>query len=134
MSKFSIKLQDKVRCKITHQLSGTEILTDLAPEYGGKGRSFSSTDLIAVALGSCILSTIDKVMERAGYDPKQIEVITTKTYTENKTMIKRISLEIFHPEKLGGVVLKKLERAIATCPVKRTLNEQVEIDIVYSSS
>ena len=85
MSKFSIKLQDKVRCKITHQLSGTEILTDLAPEYGGEGRSFSSTDLIAVALGSCILSTIDKVMERAGYDPKQIEVITTKTYTENKT-------------------------------------------------
>jgi len=134
MSKFSIKLQDKVRCKITHQLSGSEILTDLAPEYGGEGRSFSSTDLIAVALGSCILSTIDKVMERAGYDPKQIEVITTKTYTENKTMIKRISLEIFHPEKLGGVVLKKLERAIATCPVKRTLNEQVEIDIVYSSS
>lgn len=42
-------------------------------------------------------------------------------------MIKAIRLQIFYPEQLGDELLKKLERAASTCPVNRSLNEQVEI-------
>jgi len=117
LSTFSITLLDEVRCKITHKQSGVEIQTDSAPEYGGKGRSFSSTDLVAVALGSCVLTTIDKIIEREGYDPEKIVVHVTKTYTKNLEMIKDILLEIFYPEKFGKILLKKLERALSFCTV-----------------
>ena len=127
LSKFSIQLHDKGRCRIRHELAGAEIITDLPPEYGGNGRSFSSTDLVSAALGSCTLSTIVSILEREGYDPKKIKISVKKTLSENPKMIKAISLEIFNPEKFGGVLLTKLERAMATCPVKRSLNEQVEI-------
>ena len=131
MSKFSIQLHDKGRCQIRHELAGTEIITDLPPEYGGGGRSFSSTDLGSAALGSCILTTIDGIFEREGYDPKKIRISITKVLSENPKMIKAISLEICYPENLCGVLLKKLERATATCPVKRSLNEQIEIKIRF---
>ncbi len=132
MSTFLVKLIDEVRCQITHQESGNELQTDLAPEYGGKGRSFSSTDLVAVALGSCVLTTIDKIIEREGFDPKNIEVNVAKAYTKNKDMIKEIRLDISYPEKFSDLLLKKLERALSYCPVKRSLNESVEIITTFN--
>jgi putative redox protein len=131
LSKFSIQLHDKGRCQIRHELAGAEIITDLPPEYGGNGRSFSSTDLVSVALGSCILTSIDSILEREGYYSEKIKISVIKTLSENPKMINAISLEIFYPEKLGGVLIEKLERAIATCPVKRSLNEQVEIKTLF---
>jgi uncharacterized OsmC-like protein len=78
LSKFSVQLHDKGRCQIRHELAGAEIITDLPPEYGGGGRSFSSTDLVSAALGSCILTTRDGIFEREGYDPKKIRISITK--------------------------------------------------------
>lgn len=132
MSTFSVKLIDEVRCQITHRESGSELQTDLAPEYGGKGRSFSSTDLVAVALGSCVLTTIDKIIVREDFDPKNIVVNVAKAYTKNKDMIKEIRLDIFYPEKFSDLLLKKLERALSYCPVKRSLNESVEIITTFN--
>ena len=46
-------------------------------------------------------------------------------------MIKAISLEVFYPEKLDGVLLKKLERATTTCPVKRSLSQSIVIKTIF---
>ena len=46
-------------------------------------------------------------------------------------MIKSIRLEICHPDKFSSILLQRLERAMATCPVKRSLNAQVEIKTVF---
>jgi uncharacterized OsmC-like protein len=112
-------------------LAGAEIVSDLPPEYSGNGRSFSSTDLVSVALGSCILTSIDSILERECYDPKKIKISVIKTLSENPKMINAISLEIYYPEKLDDVLIEKLERAIATCPVIRSLNERVKIKTLF---
>lgn len=127
MSKFTIQLHDKGRCQIRHELAGSEIVTDLPPEYGGDGRSFSSTDLVSAALGSCILTSIDSILEREGHDPKKIKITVLKTLGDDPKMIKSISLDVFYPERLSPGLIDKLERAMATCPVKRSLNDQVKI-------
>ena len=36
--------------ELTHGLSGTKLLTDLPPDNGGKGRTFSPTDLAAASV------------------------------------------------------------------------------------
>lgn len=133
MSSFSVQLYDKGRCLIRHELAGAEIITDLPPEYGGEGRSFSSTDLVSSALGSCILSSIDSILEREGYDPKKLKITVAKTLSDNPKMIKAIGLEILYPEKLGGLIITKLERAINTCPVKRSLNPDIDIIIKFKT-
>ena len=127
MSEFQIQLQEKGRCRIRHAKTDAEIVTDLPPEYGGQGRSFSSTDLVSAALGSCILSTIDTIFEREGHDPKKIAVKVTKRLSDRPKMIRSIDVEISYPDALSDLFLKKAGRAMNLCPVKRSLNESIEI-------
>ncbi len=131
MSRFSVRLFDRGRCEITHELAGSRLITDLPPEYGGGGRSFSATDLVSAALGACVLTSIDNILEREGHDPKKVNISVAKTLSENPGMIQAIHLEIGYPETLDAPLIRKLERAMATCPVKRSLNEQVEITMRF---
>ena len=131
MSQFSIRLHDKGRCQIRHELADAEIITDLPPEYGGHGRSFSSTDLVTAALGSCLLTSMESILAREGFNPAKIEIKVKKALSQNPKMIKSIRLAISYPEKLSGVLIKKLKHATAACPVKRSLNEQVDIQIHF---
>ncbi len=132
MSKFSIQSYQKGRCRIRHLLSGEEIITDLPPEYGGGGRSFSSTDLVSAALGSCILSTIDTLFDREGFESRKIAVTVTKALADRPKRIKTISIEIGYPQKLSDLFQKKVRRAMEACPVKRSLNPEIEIRILFS--
>ncbi|WP_395053248.1 OsmC family protein, partial [Flavobacterium sp.] len=45
-----------LRTSSVHVQSGTEILSDAPVDNHGKGEAFSPTDLVANALGSCILT------------------------------------------------------------------------------
>ncbi len=131
MSKFTITLQSSERCKIIHELAGSEIETDLPPEYGGQGRSFSSTDLVSAALGTCTISSIGKILEREGYDPRLLKIEVTKELSQSPKMIKAIKLKVIHPKSFNEELITKLRRATNSCPVKRSLNENVEVDIEY---
>jgi uncharacterized OsmC-like protein len=51
--------------------------------------------------------------------------------SQKPKMIKAIRLEIFYPEKFSDVLLKKLKNAAKTCPVKRSLNPQIQIETVF---
>jgi putative redox protein len=131
MSKFSVRLQDKGRCVITHAINGSTVTTDLAPEYGGMGRAFSSTDLVASAVGTCLLTTLDKVLEREGYDSKKLEIKIEKELSNSPKQIKRVDVKIFHPEPFSDVLIKKLYNAAGICPVKRSLNSDVDVSIKF---
>ena len=50
--------QGELRCLSTHQGSGIEIITDAPVDNHGKGEAFSPTDLVATALGNCMLTVM----------------------------------------------------------------------------
>jgi len=131
MSKFTVTLKSSERCHIQHELSGSEIETDLPPEYGGRGRSFSSTDLVSAALGTCTITSIGKILEREGYDIHLLKIEVTKELSQAPKMIKAIKLKIIHPQPFHEELIRKLKKATNSCPVKRSLNDGVLVEVEY---
>ncbi len=129
MSTVTVNLYEQERCRIIHQHSGTAITTDGPIEWGGKGRTFSPTDLMSAALGSCILSVLEPVFERNGNDPQQVEFTVVKELARNPLRIASFSITIVYPESMTDSFRKKVLKAIETCPVKRSLSPDVDITI-----
>lgn len=125
--------QGELRCTATHGPSQAQVLTDAPVDNQGRGESFSPTDLVATALGSCMLTTMAIYAERHGLD------LRGATATVEKEMIadplRRIAtlttaltlpLAADHPQRAA------LERAALTCPVHRSLREDVEIPVTFT--
>lgn len=55
---------ENLRTSSQHLQSGKEIITDAPVDNKGKGEAFSPTDLVASALGSCMVTIMGIVAHR----------------------------------------------------------------------
>ncbi|TWI75383.1 putative OsmC-like protein [Desulfobotulus alkaliphilus] len=97
----------------------------------GKDAGFSPTDLVAAALGSCLMAVMEAVLERSGCDPCAFSLDVEKEMAESPSRISRLCVRISPPRSLEAVLVKKLERAMGLCPVKRSLAPDVKIVVVW---
>lgn len=129
MSTLEITLLDSTRCLAMHAESGTKLITDVTPHYGGGGSSFSSTDLVGVALATCIGSSVAPVAEREGIALDRFRISVEKTLLTNPRKIGALRVEIRMPSGLTDAQIKKLTNAAKTCAVHRTLREAIDIEV-----
>ena len=118
-------------CETTHGPSGTKLSTDAPKDNAGKGDSFSPTDLVGVALATCILTTMAIVAERDGVDLKGSTYRVTKEMSANPRKIERLAVYLKLPAKTSDHDRKKLEHVAMTCPVHRSLHPDVQLPIVF---
>src|SRR5438132_7607758 len=59
MVKIEIEHTGGLHSEALHTESGSRLQTDASLDNGGKGDSFSPTDLLATALGTCMTYTMD---------------------------------------------------------------------------
>jgi putative redox protein len=116
-------------CRVEHVGSGSVVTTDLPPEFGGEGKSFSATDLLAAALGVCIATSIDRVAERGGIPPDALRVEVQKELSTAPKRVARLTVRIFAARPVDEVLREKLLRAAHTCPVHRSLHPDVHVEI-----
>ena len=109
------------RTRVRHLGSDASITTDSSPEWGGGGRSFSATDLVAAALGACIGSSIAGVLERRGVDLSAVRVDVDKTLGTDPKKIDHLDVTIHLPGPTDDQVGALVERAAASCAVGRSL-------------
>ena len=67
-----------LRTEATHVQSGTKILTDAPTDNHGKGEAFSPTDLVATALGSCMMTIMGIAAQTHGIDIDGTKLHITK--------------------------------------------------------
>lgn len=127
----------RLHCRATHGPSGTEIVTDAPADNGGRGASFSPTDLVAAALGTCILTTMGILAQRHGWDIDGTRVHVVKEMVAQPT--RRIgalrALVTFPADKairLGAEQRQRLESAGLHCPVHQSLHPDVQAPIAFS--
>ncbi len=134
MVKIDITYEGSLHCRLKHGPSGTEISTDAPKDNLGKGEAFSPTDLVAAALGSCILTTIGIVAARHHIALEGSRAEVTKEMSTDPRRIARVAVT-FHMAK--GIPLAQrpvLERAGLNCPVHKSLHPDMDLPIkfVYS--
>jgi uncharacterized OsmC-like protein len=123
-------LGDK-RVTMTHLASSAELITDAPKDNNGQGRSFSPTDLVAAALGSCVLTTIAIVAERAGVSIAGSYFEVGKVMGENPRRFVEIPVVVHLPRAIAEHERPRLERAGLGCPVHQSLHSEVRSVITF---
>lgn len=121
-----------LRTSSIHLQSGTEILSDAPTDNHGRGEAFSPTDLIANALGSCMISIMAIKSKDLDLDLIGSTVSVTKIMQAEPRKIAKIitvvEMTIATTEKNKTI----LERAAMTCPVFLSLNPDIEKEISFN--
>ena len=129
MVKVSSVYQGHKHCQATHEPSGSQLETDAPKDNQGLGERFSPTDLVATALGTCILTTMAIVAERDGVDIKGSKISTEKVMNNNPRKIASLKTVIELPKSIPLDYRTKIENVAHACPVKKSLHPDIEVPI-----
>jgi putative redox protein len=132
MVAIELEYEGELHCKAVHAPSGTALATDAPKDNQGRGESFSPTDLVATALGSCILTVMGIMARTLAVDLKGTTATVEKEMANAPVrMIGSLSVKIHVPHEISMENRVKLERAAHTCPVHRSLHPDIQKPIEF---
>lgn len=118
MVQIDLVYQGDLRVEAVHGPSKTKLITDAPVDNHGKGESFSPTDLVATALGSCMMTIMGIVAERHKIDLTGTTIVVRKhMINEPVRRIGKIEVDFKVPGKISEKNQKILMNAAKTCPV-----------------
>jgi uncharacterized OsmC-like protein len=128
----SIRLSGGGQCRVSHGRSGASLRTATPPEYGGLGNSFSATDLLVVALGTCIATDLEPVAERHGIPLPSIELTVSKELSTSPKRLVTLRVHVALPASVPDDVVRRISRASNTCVVRRSLHPAVAVEVTFA--
>jgi putative redox protein len=132
---IGIVYEGELRCRCEHGPSGVVLATDAPLDNQGRGESFSPTDLVATALGSCMMTIMGIMARRHDYPIEGTTVRVVKEMVQEPVRrIGKLSVE-FHVKngsRLSEADRKRLEQAAYTCPVHKSLHPDIQIPVIFN--
>jgi uncharacterized OsmC-like protein len=121
----------KLGTVLRHGPSGAELRTAAPVDNQGDGSSFSPTDLVAAALGACMLTIVGILAEREGVDLKGSHFRVEKHMHPDPRRIASLPITFHLPRTLTAAQRTKMERGALTCPVHRSLLEEIDKAVTF---
>ncbi|WP_347160277.1 OsmC family protein [Pontibacter chitinilyticus] len=133
MATIKSTYQGNLRTSAQHLASGNTIITDAPVDNNGKGEAFSPTDLVSAALGSCMMTIMGIVANRAAIDITGIEVEITKIMAAEPRRIAEVVLNFTMPagKTYSDKEKAMLEHAARTCPVALSLHPDIKQTVSF---
>lgn len=133
MVEMQIIYQGQLRCDAVHAQSGTHINTDAPRDNMGKGEAFSPTDLVGVALGTCMLTTAAIRAKKLGIELEGGTVRVVKEMIAAPVRrIGRLTVEIRLRASTSPDIRQQLEEAALSCPVHKSLHPDVQVPVTIN--
>jgi putative redox protein len=134
-AQIDVTYNGHLRCTARHISTAATLNTDVSVAQGGLGENFSPTDLVVVALGTCVLTTMAMVAQRHQLDLTGISACLEKDVEAPPShRIVSIGMTItiplglrLTPENRG-----RLENAAQRCPVKKSLHPEIDIRVEFA--
>jgi len=131
-NQIEIVYSGNLRTSSKHILSKNSIITDAPLDNQGKGEAFSPTDLVASALGSCMLTIMGIAAKTQSINIDGTRVKIKKIMGEKPRRISKIILDFTFIKPLNTKNRKLLERAARHCPVSKSLDSDLEEIISFT--
>ena len=125
-----------LRCRVTHGPSGAELVTDAPADNQGLGRAFSPTDLVAAALGSCVLTVMGIVAKRHNIASAGTRVrVEKEMVNQPERRIGRLGVTVTFAKRFDQEQQALLERTATACPVHHSLHPTLSapVQFIYPS-
>lgn len=118
----------------THIKSGTVIETDAPVDNNGKGEKFSPTDLVANALGACMLTTMGIAARDKKLPLENTHISIEKIMAANPRRISEVKVTIDFPKANGFSEKDRgyLERVALNCPVAKSLHPDIKQSVTFN--
>lgn len=121
-----------LRTQATHLRSGNQLITDAPPDNKGKGEAFSPTDLLATALGSCMITIMGIAAREHGFDIDGTTAKIWKIMESNPRRVGEVKIELTFPDRAYTDKQKKIiERSAFTCPVYLSLHPDLKKTVTF---
>lgn len=121
-----------LRTLATHVKSGTVIETDAPVDNNGKGEKFSPTDLVATALGSCMMTIMGIVARDRNLALEQTTLSIEKIMGTEPRRIIEIKIDIQFPQNdISEKDRKYLEHRALNCPVAKSVHPDIKQSVTF---
>ncbi|UOQ72905.1 OsmC family protein [Hymenobacter cellulosilyticus] len=131
MSTATARYTGNLRTEAVHSASGTTIFTDAPVDNHGRGESFSPTDLVSAALGTCMMTIMGIVAERQQLNLTGVSFEVQKHMATEPRRIAQIDVTFRMPATLSDKERTILENAARTCPVALSLNPEIRQEVQF---
>ena len=122
-----------LRTEATHVRSENKILTDAPVDNQGKGEAFSPSDLLATALGSCMLTIMGVAAREQNIDMDGTTCSITKIMASEPRRVSEAQIILNFPAlDYSDKVKTILKRAALTCPVAKSLHPDLLQNVVFN--
>lgn len=128
-----LEYEGELRTRAVHGPSSTTLVTDAPVDNHGRGESFSPTDLVATALGSCMLTLMGLAARARDLDISGTRVrIEKHMVADPQRRIERLPAQIEVPRPIPPEHRAALEHAAETCPVRLSIHPRIDVPLQFA--
>jgi len=122
-----------LRTEATHLQSQTVIETDAPVDNHGNGERFSPTDIVATALGSCMLTIMGIKARDMQVNLEGTSISIAKIMADNPRRIDGVEVLFTFPDSVQADEKQRaiLERAALTCPVAKSIHPDIQMNVQF---
>src|SRR5262245_6180530 len=129
MIDIDVVYEGELHCAATHRPSGAQLASDAPVDNHGRGESFSPTDLVGAALGTCMAPVMGIAARRQELPSAGTRLHVQKSMsTAPPRRIARLGVRVDFPESARAVpeaTRRELEHLANTCPVRLSLLDAI---------
>jgi putative redox protein len=132
MTQIEVFYEGSLRTRCVQTGNGQELVTDAPKDNMGKGEMFSPTDLLAAALGSCVLTLMGIAANRLKVDLQGLRLTVEKEMAQMPARrIGRLVIHVYCPKTFDNDITQKLETSGSHCPVHQSLHPDTKQEFFF---
>jgi putative redox protein len=135
MIDIDVVYEGELHCAATHRPSGAQVATDAPVDNHGRGESFSPTDLVATALGTCMATVMGILANKQNLPIAGARLNVKKGMTTTAPRrIAQLVVQVDMPESARSIPdasRRDLEHAANTCPVRLSVLDAIDVPVRF---